>query len=288
MSILNSIGKEIRPTLRFGGWKNLGAQTRPADTRTTEQLLANIEYFAQENPEVAKFKNELKSVNPKHLGLVSDICELGGGHRELLTKNIDMKKLKANDGKSLFSYILEKLPRASKDNPKALEFTQEVINNTDTITSKYFLADFGGIMDFPAVSKHLEATKPLVKDIAEETLGGGYRMDFEKERHFMDTIKTYVDLSAKPEKIAMVKEILKPVEALPDRDMMHIDRFIRSEAPASQIRANIPQLKRASDVAHAQGQYLDIDEFLTTNVNFAKAPQKVNIDAIKADDIKLG
>lgn len=286
MSLLNGVGKELKPVLRFGGWQKIGAQTRPADTRTAAQLLENIEYFAQKNPEIAKFKNELKSVNPKHLGLVSDICELGE-HLEMMSQSIDMKALKDGGGKSLLSSILEKLPKASKENPQAMEFTKEVINHTDTTASKYFLADFGGILGCPQAAKHLEATKPLVKDIAEETLIG-YKMDFENERNFMTTIRSFVDPTAKPEKIAMVKEILKPVEALPDRDMVHIDRFIRSDAPAAQIRANVPQLKHASDMACKRGDWLNIDEFLTTNVNYAKAPQKVNIEAIKAGDVKLG
>ena len=209
MSLLNSVGKELKPVLRFGGWQTIGAQTRPADTRTTAQLLENIEYFAQKNSAIAKFKDELKSVNPKHLGLVSDICELGS-HNELMSQGIDMNTLKSNDGKSLLAYILEKLPKASKENPQAMEFTKEVIDHADTTASKYFLADFGGILGYPQAAKHLEATKPLVKDIAEETLNG-YKMDFENER-----------------------------------------------------------------------------KFLTTNVNYAKAPQKLDIEAIKAGDVKLG
>lgn len=286
MSLLNSVGKELKPVLRFGGWQTIGAQTRPVDTRTTAQLLENIEYFAQKNPEIAKFKDELKSVNPKHLGLVSDICELGS-HKEQMSQGIDMNTLKSNDGKSLFAFILEKLPKASKENPQAMEFTKEVIDHADTTASKYFLADFGGILGCPQAAKHLEATKPLVKNIAEETLDG-YKMDFENERKFMTTIRSFVDPTAKPEKIAMVKEILKSVEALPDRDMVHIDRFIRSDAPAVQIRANVPQLKHASDMACKRGDWLNIDEFLTTNVNYAKAPQKLDIEAIKAGDVKLG
>lgn len=286
MSLLNSVGKELKPVLRFGGWQTIGAQTRPADTRTTAQLLENIEYFAQKNSAIAKFKDELKSVNPKHLGLVSDICELGS-HNELMSQGIDMNVLKSNDGKSLLAYILEKLPKASRENPQAMEFTKEVIDHADTTASKYFLADFGGILGYPQAAKHLEATKPLVKDIAEETLNG-YKMDFENERKFMTTIRSFIDPAAKPEKIAMVKEVLKSVEALPGRDMVHIDRFIRSDAPAAQIRANVPQLKHASDMACKRGDWLNIDEFLTTNVNYAKAPQKLDIEAIKAGDVKLG
>lgn len=43
MSFFSSVGKELKPVLRFGGWQTVGAQTRPIDTRTTAQLLENIE-----------------------------------------------------------------------------------------------------------------------------------------------------------------------------------------------------------------------------------------------------
>lgn len=75
MGILNNVTKTIKPTFRFNGWEAMGAYVRPQDTRTTEQLLANIDYFAEKLPEVAKFKKELKAMSPEHLGLASDICE---------------------------------------------------------------------------------------------------------------------------------------------------------------------------------------------------------------------
>ena len=70
MSLLNNIAKFTERPVK-SGWHSLGVDKKPADTRTTEQLLENIEYFANKNQEVAKFKNELKSVKPKFLNLVS-------------------------------------------------------------------------------------------------------------------------------------------------------------------------------------------------------------------------
>ena len=169
MSLFNAV--KHTPVFRFGGFQVMGAHTKPLDTRTTEQLIENIEYFAERNPEVAQFKNELKSINPKHLGLVSDICELANKY-EMLNTNIDMKKLVAN-GKSLFAALIEKLPKASKENPEALNFAQEVINQTDSTASKYFLASAVGMFDHPEAAKHLAAAKPIVKQLAEQTLSGG-------------------------------------------------------------------------------------------------------------------
>ena len=46
-----------------GGWEQFGNIKRKPDSRTTKQLLENIDYFAEKFPEVAQFKKELKSIN---------------------------------------------------------------------------------------------------------------------------------------------------------------------------------------------------------------------------------
>ena len=93
MVLQKLIGKEPQITRRLfdGSWNLMGSIKREADTRTTEQLLENIDYYALRCPEVAQFKNELKSMNPKFMGLVSDICELAN-HNELLNASINIKK----------------------------------------------------------------------------------------------------------------------------------------------------------------------------------------------------
>ena len=91
---------------RFGGWQTMGAHTKAPDTRSTEQLLANIDYFAQKNPEVAKFKSDLKAMNPKYLRLVSDICELAN-KSEMLNTNINLKDPK-QVGKNAFDKCIQK------------------------------------------------------------------------------------------------------------------------------------------------------------------------------------
>ena len=182
MSLINKISNVVskEPVFRFGGWQAMGAHTKAPDTRTTEQLLANIDYFAQKNPEVAKFKSDLKAMNPKYLGLVSDICELTN-RSNMLNTNINLKDPK-QVGKNVFAAWIEKLPKASKENPEALEFTQEVINQTSSDASKYFLASSTELLDHPEFSEHLKATKPLVKGIAENELSGGYTMDFKRTK----------------------------------------------------------------------------------------------------------
>lgn len=281
------LAERLEPSFRFGGFERMGAHTREADTRSVKQLLANIDYFAEKNPEVAQFKKELKSMNPEHLGLASDICELAN-RTEMLSQSINLKQLRSNDGKSLFAYLMEQLPKASKENPKALDFTKEVINQTDMTASKYFLADFGKIMEHPEAAEHLAAAKPMVKDIAEQTLGGGYLMDFVKEKSFMNFIKTLVHPESKPEKIAMLPKVVNAIDKnLQGNSEIYLDSFVRSNTPIPQIEANLPQIKIASNEAQKQGKSFNVIDFLTTNVNFAKAQPKVNIDAVKAGKFTL-
>lgn len=255
---------EKTPVLRFGGWRTMGAHTRPADTRTTEQLMANIDYFASRNPEVAQFKKELKSMKPEHLGLVSDICELAN-NREMLTTNIDIKVPFKDGEESLFAFLMEKLPKASKENPEALNFTQEVINQTDNTASKYFLGSFRQVFEAPEYAKHLKVTKPYIKDIAEGTLKGAYTMDYSKERNFVENIAAYINTEADTDKIEMLAKILKLGKETPAENMSFngID-FIHNKAPISKVEENMKVVPQVA--ANINGD-LNLNEFLTRNVN---------------------
>ncbi len=283
MSLFNSVVHT--PTLRFQeAFSVMGAHTKPTDTRTTEQLLENIEYFAERNPEVARLKKELKSMNPKHLGLVSDICELADKH-EMLNTNIDMKKLVVQ-GKSLFAALIEKLPKASKNNPEALNFAQEVINQTDNTASKYFLASAVDMFDHPEASRHLSAARPLVKDIAKQTLSGGYLMDYSKEKNFVDLIATLINRAAKPEKIALISKLSKAADKLPGENPIYLNSFVNSNAPLMQVEENLKQLPQMAKVLAKEGKPINIVDFVNHNVNFARAKQNIDIESLKNGNIK--
>lgn len=262
--ISNTLSKE--PAFRFGGWQTMGAHTKAPDTRSTEQLLANIEYFAQKNPEVAKFKKELKAMNPKHLGLVSDICELSNSS-DMLSTNINLKDSK-QVGKNVFAAWMEKLPKASKENPAALEFAQEVINQTDSTASKYFLASTDELLEHSEAAEYLKATKPLVKDIAEATLSGGYTMDFSKEKNFVKALSSYINPNADVEKIKLMPEMIKVADSIPESTNIYIDSlpFIHSNVPMGKIRENLQVFPQVANNLE-QGKSINMTDFLMKNVN---------------------
>ena len=270
MGILNNVTKTIEPMFRFGGFEKMGAHVRAQDTRTTEQLLANIDYFAEKLPEVAKFKKELKAMAPEHLGLASDICELGS-RKEMISAPIDIRQSAPNK-KSLLEFLMEKLPIASKENPEALNFSKEVINNTDTIASKYFLNSFAPIFEHPEASKHLSATKPLVKDIAEATLQGGFRMDYEKENNFVNSLWQFINPKVNPENIEVLDKTLKTVENLPKscdklNCIIDSDTIINSKIPSAKMKENLSTFTEIAENLSKQTNEVNLSDFMTKNVN---------------------
>lgn len=245
-----------------------GAFTKSPDTRTSEQLLANIDYFAERNPEVARFRKELKSMSPKHLSLVSDICELA--NQKLFLKTVDIKE-NTKDGKSLFAFLMEKLPKASKENPEALDFAQEVLNQTGSNASKYFLKHFAGIFEHPEISKHLAATRPLVKNIAEAALENGfYTMDYSKEQKFIDALGHFISPDADVKKIEMLPKIMEAADAKSLKDVsVYVDSipFIHSKTPVKRVQENLQVFPEIAESLAKQTDEINITDFLVNNVN---------------------
>lgn len=250
-----------------GGWTQFGNIKREPDKRTTQQLLENIDYFAQKFPEVAKFKNELKSMNPKHLGLVSDVCELANTH-ELVNKSIDIKKIGA-ENKNFFQFLMEKLPKVSNENPEAIELSQAIIDNSDTIASKYALASISPLYDCKEAASYMKATAPLVGNIADSTLKGGFLMDFSKERSFADGIKSFISPDVQLEKLQVLPEVIKAAEKAKTTCEINTFPFLTNKTPISKISENLDTFKQLDE--HLDGKTFNLTEFLDNNTNlFAK------------------
>lgn len=255
------------PVFRLsGGFQKLGAQVRPEDTRTPAQVLATMEELAKRNPDIKEFMAELKTMNPEHRKLAADTMELAQMH-ELLPTNINMNQKIPQTGKSLLQSILEILPKASKENPAVIDFTKAVINNTDIPTSKYFLATFPENALKSEFSEHLKAAVPMVKEIAEQTINGGYTMDFSKQKNFMDFLGTLINKDAKPEKIALLPKLCKTAEDIPGENPLYIDSFVKSDAPVRQVENNLETVKDVAKMMNKEGKTLDIVDFVNNNVN---------------------
>lgn len=264
--MFGKINKLVTPVYRFNtGWQKIGAQVRPKDTRTQEQILATIDELLSKSPELQKFKSDIRKVDAKYFGLISDVLELSHLH-EMTSVPINLNKLVNKDGKSLIQSLLEVLPKASKENPGALEFTQEVINNTDTITSKYFLAELLGVINAPKFSEYFKAVKPMVKDIAESTLNNGPTMDYSSQKSFMEFVKILVNPKNNLENLRLLPKLSKTLDELPGKHELYIDKFVTAnKAPTGQIEENIQTLKSVLPIA--QGKSINVVDFVLNNVN---------------------
>ena len=261
--------KKAEPVLRFGGgFEKLGVQTRELDTRTPEQIDATIDYLAKRNPAIQEFVKDLKQMSPRHKALASDTIELAG-RTEMLMTNVNMNKVSPETNKSLLQHLLSVFPKAEKENPASLDFAQEVINNTDTLTSKYFLASMNGIFSSPEASKHLEAIQPLVKDFAEATLNGGYTGNFEKQNNFVNFIQALLTPEASPEKIKLITKLCKVVDSVPTSENVPIclNRFVTSKTPVHQVVENIEVLPTVLENSLSNGKKIDVVDFVNHNLN---------------------
>lgn len=261
----NSVENNARLTKRLfnGGWESMGHIKREPDSRTTGQLLENIEYYSQKYPEVARFKDELKSMNPKHLGLVSDVCELVS-NSAFLNTSVNLKQI-LNNGKSFFQIMIEKMPKASKENPASLALFQAIINNADSNSAKYLLCSILPTFECKEGAKHIEATVPLVENIAESTLQGGYTMDFSKEQAFLKSLDSLISPAVRLDKLQMLPKIMKVAEKSKADCEVHAFPFLTNPIPQETIEENLKVFEKIDE--NLKGKTINITEFLDKNIN---------------------
>lgn len=260
-------GKVAKPVFRFTQeWSSIGRCIKPKDNRTKEEIFSTINYFIERSPELKKFVNGIKEMDPKHLSLVSDTLELSN-KIELLPTSINMKKVNPQTGKSLVEALLEAYPKASKENPGALEFAQEVINNTDSLTSKYFLGNLMSVIDDTKINSQFKSAKLLVKDIVAQTLEGPYTMDYSRQQNFMGFVQALVNPTSKVDKIELLPKLMDAVSAIPGKTQIMLDTFVQSDAPVKQVVENINTLPQIANLFATKGKTLDVTEFVTKNVN---------------------
>lgn len=245
----------------------MGIVKRKPDTRTKEQIVQTIDYYAERIPEVKEFAQDIKNLNPKHMGTIADTMELST-HREMLNTSIDMSALGKN-GLSYRQAVIQELIEASKTNPEAMELVDAIINNTDTITSKFALLSMsGGILKNKGLAKQMQETAKVIPDIADETLKGWYSMDYSKQHNFMDWIKLLVSPETKPGKIEpLFKDLTAFADKRPEHFEINVNKFIESDAPAEKMAENFKVLPKVIDMLGEKVKNFDIVNFVTKNTN---------------------
>ena len=250
-----------------GGFSQMGAVSRKPDTRTTEEIVQTIDYYTERMPELKRFSQEIKGLNPKHMGTIADTMEVSC-YQEMLPTNINMKDM-SRRGVSYRQAIIEDMIDASKTNPEAMELADAIINNTDSTNIKYaFRMMTGGGLKNKELAKHMQATAQIVPDIARETLNGGYTMDFSKQENFMNMIRTFVNPNAKPDKIKVLfKDLAPATDKLEPNFNIYMDKFVNSSTPMGKVKENIEVLPDVVKMLGDKANDMDVVDFVTKNTN---------------------
>ncbi len=274
MSLLSKVTSKISeeakilPNRFLGGFMPMGAVKQNPRTNTTEELISSINAHAKDNPEIAEFAKQIKDMNPKYLGLAQDIIDLSNV-QEFLNTNINLKQASKIPGKTNFGIILNQLPVVSRENPAALDLTQEVINNSDATNAKFFLLKFFGydLAKAKGVSEQIKATSEIVPNIAKDTLSGGYTMDYTKNNEFFNFIMHLCSGDSKPENIKILSHIMTSIDKICKKTSpkCNIDDIRLGDTKV--IKENMEALPYLLENAEAQGKNIDLSGFLTKNVN---------------------
>ncbi|MEE3350480.1 MAG: hypothetical protein VZR09_10645 [Candidatus Gastranaerophilaceae bacterium] len=276
MSFINKLSSKVENVIsgnwvklpnRFhqeSDWLNMGAVSLKPRTNTQDEILNSLKAHAKDNAEIADFLEHLDEMDNKYLGLAHDIVDLSR-HNEGLGNSINMLD-KANENHSFMGHILGMLPVVSRENPAALDLSQAVINNSDTINAKYFLINLFGfdLHKMSGLAEQFKAVKEVIPVIARDTLSGGYLMDFSKNKEFFEFVKFLASSDSKPANVRMLNEIMKVIQTLCKKTNPNCDLGAIKTADTVTLRKNLDALPYYIENAEAQGKYsVDISGFLS-------------------------
>lgn len=265
--------KLMHPIKRFEGWEPLGLYRRPADTRTVDELKGTIEAWARRVGDVKQILPELKTMNPKHFGLIADTIELSQKPANIFS-DVDMLKADENFGPfNPLEKLMATFPIISRKNPHAMDFSQEVVDTTGKLMSKFYLkaaADTEFLLD-NGVDKHFEKAIPAVEDLAKEAMTFSPK-NFEREEEFVGSILAVIEKESDPEKIALLPEIYKTLRSISSIKKFDFDAVIKSKATPDTIKENLKTLKADLNAAYSYGKIIDVDEYLIKDPKDTRIP----------------
>ena len=206
----------------------------------------------------------MKEIREKHLGLVADTIELSM-RRAMLPNDINLIEPVEANGKSILGLMLDSYKVASTENPEALDFAQEVINNTDSRTAKvFFLESAGGVLENKDFSKQFKTATPLVEIFAKQTLNTPNPYSFDNQKNFMLLVKSVVNEKANPEKISLVKDFYNKIA---NKAYFNLFEFVANKAPVSKVEDNLNTVEQVADMFVREGKVLDAGKFVNRNTN---------------------
>lgn len=211
--------------------------------------------YAQYVDEVKSNLADLKQSNPKYLELAVRIIEIS--ITELPALDIDLMG-------SVLNNILSQFKEASFNNQEALDFTQEVLNLADILTTKYYLAHLaGGILENTNLKKQFKASIPFIKYILaslNETL------DLTKSKNFMNAVKILVNEKADYRKIELLPKIKYTVDNISRKNYsIDVTKLIYHKISAKKVESRLETMVKDIKALEKSGKNIDCVDYLTQN-----------------------
>jgi hypothetical protein len=275
-------------------FSTMGARNNPVRTNSAKEIQESIKIMLQREQnlantsadktlhtlkaqEIQDFANNMAEMPQRHLSLAHDIIDLS--NTEYLLPNGVFAEDNFNTigtinstGKktTLMGYVLNLLPKLSKENPNALDLAEKVCTHSDEINSKFFLSRFLDKVT-PDRAEQMKATEPMVESFSKSVLSGSPTLDFNsnsKENVFLQLINSLTAKDSKLENLKLFNKALKITDGCESSINCGYNISEMRLGDTAKIKENIEQLPEMLDNASKQGvKDLDISGFLTKNVN---------------------
>ncbi len=177
-------------------------------------------------PSVKLNLEKLKEVNPKYLPLVIKIIE------------ISIKPLKGIDLEVPLNILLSPFKDASYENQEALDFTWELLNQADILTSKYYLSALAaGAISNKNLKTQFIASIPFIKYILPSMKQNN---DLSEQKKFLNAISILINEKADAEKIKLLPKIKYILDNVTKEEyIIDVAKIIYSNTPVGVIKNNM-------------------------------------------------
>lgn len=182
-------------------------------------------------PSVKFNLKSLKESNPKYLELAVKMIETS------------IKPLNGIDLEVPLNILLNQFKEASYDNQEALDFSWELINQADTLTSKYYLSALAaGPISNKDLKVQFTATIPFIKYILPSY---SQNNDLSEQKKFLKAISILINEKADAKKIKLLPKIKYVIDNITKTEhIIDIVKIIYSKTPVDVIINNINSLTK--------------------------------------------
>lgn len=301
VDVAQTAGKRLANRFVEGGFVTCGHATHAPRTNTASEIKDSIRIMAKEQHQRAtKYAKEgyedaqkiaeqkakdmddfiavMDDMPQRHLSLAHDVIDLSNSTEMINTAIFPTVNFNAmgqikTTGKqtTLMGYILNALPKLSKENPQAVNLAETAVSHSDTTNAKYFLQRF--VDDFPITGsqKQCEAAENLVEPIATNVLKGMPSMDLgptSKEAQFFSLFADLCQADTNPKNIKIIQRALNISDDVAPNTNANFNLSQLRKGDSARMEENMEILPQVLENAERKGcETFDISGFLTKNVN---------------------